>query len=350
MLKILSLGILLGAIPLALGLPWTKLIRCRYRIAFSYGVGYFVEQALFFAVALPVSLLTGSFGLVKNLFTCSLVICSVFCILFSKKHGLFSGTLILHHIRKVEWYEWLLLSMILFSVGIQIIRGFTYEMSYMSWDDATYTVIAQDTLAMDQFGLIDPYTGAATYLDYKRIFQTSLIFPSYLSAMTGITVPIIEHTIQYIQMLLLAYTIFLYMTGELFEKRINRLIFILVISVLFTYGYYSHYTLTFRLLGPNYQGKAVLAISLTPMVFTILMKKLSEPYEWETGTLLCILSLAAVSLTLWGTGTMIVIVALPVILSLFRKERNWKHLYYIPWACVIPAGIAAWHLANKLAV
>ena len=94
----------------------------------------------------------------------------------------------------------------------------------------------------------------------------------------------------------------------------------------------------------------MLAVSLTPLVLTMMAKKLVEPYQWKVGVLLLLLSLAAVSLTLWGTGTMAVIVTIPVLLSLFRKERDWKHLLYILWGCAAPAGFVLVFLLYRFAV
>ena len=56
---------------------------------------------------------------------------------------------------------------------------------------------------------------------------------------------------------------------------------------------------------------------------------------WTACALL--LSLAAVSMTLFGTFTMILNVSVPVAVGLLRKPRAWGHLTYILWASVFPA-------------
>lgn len=94
--------------------------------------------------------------------------------------------------------------------------------------------------------------------------------------------------------------------------------------MLHIYGYNSQYSITFRLLGPNYQGKAVLAASLFPFLFTFLIQKLQEEFDWRAGALLLIISASAAALTLFGVPTMIMNTSLVIVLSLFRKDRRWN--------------------------
>ncbi len=348
--RYILLLVVLGLIPWILGRPWLKQFNTEHSNCFAYGVGFFIELALFEIIAFPFIISYSSFHIVVVLFSISLVGCSIFCIWFIQKNNLLPKLKNRIRLNQFAWHEWTLLILFLVMVSVQIVRGFTRDITYMSYDDATYTTVATDALDADQVGTVYYYTGQAESLITKIASQTSLCFPAYLSAVSGISVATMEHTIQYIQLILLAYIIYTYMAGELFFKRMDQIAFLLIISVFYIFGYHSHYSLTFRLLGPNYQGKAVLAVSLTPLVLTILIQKTKEPYQWQTGMLLLLLSLAAVSLTLWGTGTMMVIVLLPVLLSLCRRERNWKHLLYILWGCTAPVGFIGLYYMYRLAL
>lgn len=341
--------IYLGLCPWLLGKPWTKVISGRLPDAQAYGIGFFTELALFHIIAFPGIMFYLPFSVIVICFSVALAGCCGFCLWFIWRNRLFprwkAG-----RVRQLFWYEWVLLAAVIGVIGYQVVRGALSDFTHMTFDDAVYTTAASDALASGQAATINAYTGRAGSLIIKRAIQTALYFPAWLSAASGVPVATVEHTVQYVQLILLAYLIYTYMAGELFEKPSDRLIFLLVIGVFYIFGYHSHYSLTFRILGPNYQGKAVLAVSLTPLVLTILIRKLNEPYQWKTGLLLLLFSLAAVSLTLWGTGTMAVIVAVPVVLSLFRKERNWKHLLYIPWGCIAPAGFGLLYLLYRFAV
>ena len=210
------------------------------------------------------------------------------------------------------------------------------DMGWIADDDATYVAMAADVLETDSIDMVNPYTGAGTSLIYKRFLQSSLWIPAYLSTVSGISVATIIHTVQYEQMLLLAYTVYIYTAGELFSNRENRFIFLLFISIFFIFGYHSFYSLTIRMLGPNYHGKAILATSLSPLVLILLLRMLSIPYQRKAGILFAIVSIGYVALTLWGIGTCLVITIFPVLISLFSKNRNWKYLFYIFWGCSIP--------------
>ena len=335
-MSIIVIIFLLGIIPCLLGIPWTKIIKARYSLAFAYSIGYFIELAIFHLITC-ISVLFGiGFRVNATIYTILLLIACVGCGFYSRHFRLFSQKEKSQKWKKPDWLECILLLALIFIIGLQVIRCFTYDITTMSYDDSVYTTIATDALETDTIGQVDPYTGTGIQLDVQRTLQTSLVFPAFLSLLSGLSVTIIEHTVQHTQMLLLAYSVYIYLAGEVFEKRENRLIFLLIISFFYFFGLYSHYSLTFRMLGPNYQGKAILAVSLTPLILTILSRELFKPYCRETGMLLVLLSLGAVSLTMWGAGTLAVTITLPVILSQFSKTCFRKNIMYIVYGLAMP--------------
>lgn len=350
MIKILSLMLLFGIVPVVLGLPWTRWIRCKCPLAFAYGVGCFEGLALFHVICMPAILLVLPFHTVAIVYSVALGVLFIFSLLYARKYHLVSKAQRLATLRHINWLEWVLIIGFAVCVTIQVIRGFTYDITYMSYDDARYTTYATDTLETDIMMFIDPYTGIWNELDFRRAAQTYLVYPAYCSWFSGFSVAATQHTIQYVQFIVLAYSIYIYMAGQILHRREYRLVFLVVVSVFYFFGYHSHYSLTFRLLGPNYQGKAILAVSLTPLVLTILVNVLSKPYKHKFGILLLTLSTAAVSLTLWGIGTIIVIGTAPIILSFFRKRHSWKHLWYIMWVDAVPALFLTFHLLFKFVI
>lgn len=350
-MQIITLILVLGLAPWILGLPWTKVTKkSRCSVVAAYGIGYFVELALFHVVTFIGTVTYTLFHAIVIVFSLVLFLSTVCSLYYSFHYKLFLSKHNKEKWKIYTWFEWMLFLVFIASLAIQIIRGFTYDITYMSFDDAVYTAYAKDAVESNYIGIVDPYIGEGGFLDNLRAIQTSLVFPAYLSVVSGVSIASIEHTVQYIQSIVLAYSIYIYMADELFEKRENKLFFISFVSLFYIFGYHSHYSLTFRLLGPNYQGKAVLAVSLTPLIFNFWTRMLSEPYQWKAGLLLFLYSLAAVSLTLWGAGTMLVIVAIPIVLSLFRKGRQWKYLLYILWGCIAPLGFVGYYLLCRYAV
>ncbi len=333
MLECCWIVILLVFIPIILGLPWTKEIKCNCPWAFAYGTGFFVELALFEIVSVPFVLFHGMFSSVVVAYSCALVIICCLCVWVIIKKRIIPP---IKRIKKVMPTELVYFVALICIISIQIIRSFTYDISYMSYDDYGYIGWGTDAVQSNALLNISELTGTAEPIDIKRALQTSLIFVSYLSEVSKVSVVTMAHTVQRVQYTLLCYIISWYVAGELFQKRENRFIFVLIIALFYWFGYHSHYSLTFRLLGPNYQGKAVVAVSLTPLLLLILSSKLKEKINCKIGFLLLLLSISATALSLWGAGTIIFIAGIPIILSMFQKERKWRNLLYIPWACTFP--------------
>lgn len=336
----------MGIVPLVLGMPWIMLIKPEHKYSFAYSSGFFMALVLFQIVSIPVALLHGSFIAVAIVYSIALMLACVFSICYTKKNRLLTKK----KISRLRWTEWIYVLGFAAILGIQIIRGFSYDITYMSYDDAGYSVKASDALAGNGIYNIDSYTGIKGVLDIKYVLASWNIYPAYFALISGVAVTTVSHTIQYIQLIILAYLTYWYVAGELLKTRENQIIFLLIIALFYWFGYHSHYSLSFRLLGPNYQGKAVLAVSLTPLILTIIQKITEEKYSKATGVFFLLLSLSGLSLTLWATGTIIVITVIPLVLSVFRKKRNYKHLLYILWSCAIPIAGGCFFLLYKYAI
>ncbi|MBR3124316.1 MAG: hypothetical protein IKF42_02635, partial [Mogibacterium sp.] len=211
------------------------------------------------------------------------------------------------------------------------------DFTWMSADDNSYVVWANDAVFTDKMFLINEATGVAGRFNVHRAMQASLMFLASLSVLSGIPVVTVEHCILQVFYLLLAYTVYYYMAEVLFEAYEKRWIFLIFVSLLYVYGYYAPFNTSFRLLMPNYQGKAVLAVSLTPLMFSIMAEVLKAEFDWKIGVLLAMLSVASVSLTLIGAVAIVVFVGFPVIMSSIQRGRSWKNLLYIPMVSFIPA-------------
>ena len=341
------LFLVLGMAPLLIGMPWSKALEGRISYTLSYAIGFFLQLALFQLAVTPVVFLRGSFVQVVLIDSVLLFGACAWSIYDMKRDRLRPPRV---GIGRLSVFESLYLCGFLALLGVQVARGFTLALTDMSLDDATYTVVSQQALEGQGLGTVDSATGEATMLNLKYGLPGWLYYPAFLAFCSGLSVAVAAHTVQYVQLLLLAYAIYWYLSGLLFEDRQNRLIFMLLIALFYWFGYHSDYSLTFRILGPNYQGKAVAAVSLTPLVFALLVKKLDEPFQWCFFWLLFLLGIAACSLSFWGAGTYLVILALPILISLFFKGRDFRVLLYIVSGSVVPAATAVMYFITKYAV
>lgn len=319
--------------PMCMGLPWVRLGGAKSAVAklcFAYVAGYFLRLTLFHIVALPMTIFGMHFSTMANIFTVLLVVACVISVWLSR------GAIQVKRVKlNLTPYEIIYCVTFIGLLLFQVYMAIVMDPTYMTYDDASYTVYSSDALATDYMFITDPKTGMFAQLGFRAI-QSSLLFPAYITRMTGMPVPMVERTFSYALNLLLAYGSYIYMAEDLYKKRENRFIFLILLSVIYIFGYHSHYSMTFRLLGPNSQGKAILAVTLVPFMFVLMRKWLARSYYWKRGIFLFLLSDSACALSLMGAGYVLAIAVLLTLLSLFRKERRWKHLLYIAWVGAMP--------------
>ena len=307
-----------------------------------FPLGFFVEIALFEMIAFPFAWMRIPTSVLTFFYTGILLTISIYSF---HKYKPFSFSWIWP--KGMEWlYVAVFTGLFIWQLYNAIILDFTVKAA----DDATYVTLASDAVTNNKMFVIDPSTGIAGRFNVHRAMQTSLVFPSILSILSNIPVVTIEHTILQVFYLTLAYSVYHYMSDVLFESFDNKMIFMILVSLFYIYGYYSEYNTTFRLLMPNYQGKAVLAVSLTPLLFTLIIELLEQDFGIKAGFLLTLLSIAAVSLSLIGAVTVVVVVGLPVTISVISKNIKVQHLLYIPMVAAFPAFCASIYMIYHFAL
>lgn len=331
--------VLILVTPYFLGLPWSKIGGTKHRgssFFFTYVTGYYIRLTLFQLICLPSVLMRGRFSVVCNLFTPSLILLSIICGFMGRKNICLESVNPWKRLRAHSTYELIYLAGFLLIFLFQIFQIIRMDVTTMGYDDASYTTYGSNALVTDLLFQTDVVTGVFKQITGRRLFSTALIYNAWITRMTGIPITMVVRTVQAVYVFILAFMVYAYMAEDLFPTRENRYIFLLILSFLYLFGYYSHYSATFRLLGPNTQGKAIATTVLTPLLLILLKKKMREEYDWRTGLLLMLFSHAATGLSFWGMGMAVAVVGLSVFLSLFRKNRNWKHLLYIVWIGVFP--------------
>ena len=356
-IRLLMIFLILGIVPYICGYLFRDIIKDMGKIrqiCFQYVCGFFVMMALFSVVCVPAIYMGMKFHIfviVYNILLGILVCISLYQMVRAgyktkseeKKHYKIQDFLHL-----LNQYEWIYLAIFVFLVAIQLYATLRYTSSYNSLDDATYIAYAQDALDTDMMLQHAPYTGYYQNIDLHRAFQTSLIYNAYLSKMTEISVTTMVHTVLALALVVMAYMVYYLIASQLFEKKENQFIFLGFIALLYMWGNYSHYSLSFRLLGVIWQGKAILAVVLIPLLFVIMYELLHENYNYRYGVLLMILSITATSLTLIGAGAFLfIIMAVGILEKLHGGQR--KKLLYSLWGCVVPVVVACAYLFDHIA-
>ena len=124
---------------------------------------------------------------------------------------------------------------------------------------------------------------------------------AYFSVVSGFEVTTICHTILPMILLMVAYAAYYYLSTFIFNKTDNRMIFMILLQLGFIFGNYSHYSVTFRLLGAIWQGKAILTAIAVPFLVGYLLDSYSKDATFTRTFSIAAVSLGACSLTSMAT-------------------------------------------------
>lgn len=302
----------------------------------KYLLGIFTSVALFWTLCLPMTLLRISFTTLTITYSCCLVLlCGIAGWILFKKGDLKKRWIKRRKLR-LNHFELIYLLIFLAFLGIQLYYAARYEATIWTYDDATYVVQSLDTITSDHMFSTWTVTGGEIDFSYKYALTSWPVYIAYLSKVSGFHVATIAHTILPVVLLLLAYLVYDYIAGRLFERREDKLIFLCVLSVACMFGLYSPYSLTFRLLVTLWQGKAVVSAILIPFLIAFLPKVYMCKKSVRIFIYLLILSMAACSFTLMGAGmTIAVYIGMWLVFVVYR--RRLAGMWYCFCGCIIPA-------------
>ena len=340
--------IVLFIVPFILGYPWSFSVSNKDFLAktgYSVAMGYFVMLAIFELFILTAALFGVSVSLTFVLFSFSILMLCLAALLKMNRDTGFSLPDKFNCSRSEMVYGCVFFALFL----MQLYYAVFYSRTYMA--DDGYVSFSVQALADNSFYQTDVSTGVYKIRDgewLKRIIQAENFFPAYLSYITKINPTVIAHTVIYGYVLFIAYGVYTAVSAALFENREDRYIFLIFICLLYIYGYHSHYSLTFRLLGPSSEGKAILAVVLTPLMLLMICHLINADYHIVYGFQIMVLSLSACSLTLGGVYTVFSLLVTLVLLGLLKKKEK-KYLLYLLWGGIMPGILACAYLVFKYA-
>ena len=165
-------------------------------------------------------------------------------------------------------------------LGVQLYMAYGYEINEWSYDDYDYVVTSNDAIDSDTISYVNFIDGTMPNVSEKRAVASWGTYVAMLAKLSGFEVTTVYHTILPVLLLLIAYLNFYYIARFLFADIDNRFVFMILLSLGYIFGLYSHYSATFRLLGAIWQGKAVLSLIAVPF-FTVY---LFDQYKKDCGS------------------------------------------------------------------
>lgn len=210
---------------------------------------------------------------------------------------------------------------------VQLYYAYGYEINEWSYDDYDYVVNSQDTISSDTIAYVNYINGNMPFTAVKRAITAWPTYIAYLSKISGFEVTTVCHTILPVVLIVVAYGVYYYIAKRLFGDYENQIIFLIILATLNIFGFYSHYSPVFRLLGTIWQGKAVLSVIAIPFLIVYLFEVYSSEENRKTVPL-AFLSLGICSLTTMS-ALLVTATALAIWISMCvckKKVFGWRRL------------------------
>lgn len=327
-------------------MPWVQFDEITTPISvllYSYVMGFFVMLSIFELVIFPGAIFSLRFNMLCAIYSFLIIGVLIISIIYIKKKTIIDK---IEKIKKRDWTKmgYLYMSVFFCFLLFQLLYAVFFSRTTMA--DDGYSAFSSMAIADNYVNLTGVYNGIYIIRDatwFNRVVQTVNYFPAYLSFISSIKPIIIDHTIMYVLVLILAYAAYSVLAGQMFENRENRLLFLILVEALYIWGFHSHYSITFRLLGPNSEGKAILATVLAPFMLSIMYRVIIEGYRNRIGLQVFILSIAACGLSLGGVYTVASILIAMTFISAI-KNKSFRVILYLLWGGIFPTILSVAYL------
>lgn len=226
-------------------------------------------------------------------------------------------------------------------IVFQMYMGIFY--THIDDDDAFYVATASTTLETDTVFQYNAYTGDEyETLPSRYVLSPFPIFEAVLSRLYNVPSTVLAHTGMFLIFLPIAY--FVYdLFGYFFwkEKRKERGLLLLLLAWMNLFGYYSVYTMSTFLLIRIWQGKAVLAAVILPLLFYYLMQAYKNGYQKQNLVMIFLTTGAAALTSSMGIFLAPIMVALGAFSGIIQTRKIGVAFKLLAGCipCIILAGI-----------
>lgn len=261
--KILLSVLWLGIVPFCAGLSLDRSKEEKENLVKPVLSGYFVMFALFEVMCVPAAFLRIPFSRLCTAYEGVVIIWAVVSLVIKRKRMWNCVKNFFADLRDMPLLGYVALILIALQIGIYILGMATDA------DDAMYVAAATTSLHTDGIFSYSCYSGRFTSVLPKRyVLSPFPIFLAFLSRVTGFHPTVMAHTILPVFLVSVCYFVYNLWGRKLFDDdRKSESLFLIFISLVHMFSYYTVYTQGTFLLIRIWQGKAVLAAILLPAVF-----------------------------------------------------------------------------------
>ncbi len=189
-------------------------------------------------------------------------------------------------------YQYSIESIVFFCVFLAIVAFQLFMAVFMApfdGDDAYYVVETLLAQQADVMNTILPYTGSSTPLQARHAMAVFTMWEAFIAKVSGVHATIVCHSVLPLVILPLVYIVYLEIGRILLGVKQELLpVFMIIIALFLMFGNTSIYTAETFLMMRTWQGKAMVANFIIPMILWIflwLFEDCRKPgYLWKEET------------------------------------------------------------------
>ncbi len=354
--NIIYMTVLFILLPTWIGYIWVealKLKACWSRFVHAWVMGYVTMLAVAQIILVPLVALKQTLTLAMILWQASLTILAVVSFGLLLKRWCEGRLLLLSGDKRAnpasqgeagrqERRIWIIVFGVLAAVLIMLQAYIPARYEHADDDDARFISEEVSAVVHDTMYIDDPISSSEMYWDQgevkKDLTSPWAMYVAICCRLSDIPPAVLSHTYLPFFLILLCYAVYLLIGYVLMKGDWEKtFLFLIFLSVIHLWGYTSTHTLASMLLLRIWQGKAVCASLMLPMLFYLMYRVMHKEYRRTWIVFLYVASTGACLLS--GIG----IITVPVVLFLygvvdFMYYRRIKKTVAI-WMAALPNAI-----------
>lgn len=293
--------------------------------------GFCIALAMFQVLAVPMIFLDASFQLLVYSWIAVIAVLVILSVVLNVKRY---PDLFRTEIQGIKRLPWLSIAVIV----LVLLQAFVL-FRYMHVDDDDAFFVAAATTAIEKNSIFgySAYTGEPVDLLYNARYVCSPlpILWAAVSSLTNVHPAILMHTFLPVLLIPFAYMVYLLVGKKLFpEKPVSQWLFLFFLCVIHIFGNFSIYTSSTFLLVRIWQGKAILASVILPMLLYFIIRTMKD-YDSKADWIMLFLAMTAASLV----SSMGIILA-PILVGsygiVYAAVKRKLSVLFAAGACCIP--------------
>lgn len=283
--SLLLIIIILGIVPFIIGAEVTNLLKTPDGPIQSYILGYFSMMAICEVIAVPCAFFKLSFTVVLVTFFFLVITILIISLIKKRPARVFNFKGVISGFKRYKWLEIVALVALLTVLSIIIVNSI--RLYAIDEDDSRFIVTTADIMRTNKLFLTDPNTGI-TYSQWpyggdvaKDIVAPHSVFCAVMATSTMTSAVVFMHTIYPVVLYVVATFVYYLLITELLknaEKAMTdkhleayKLFFIVFIYLYVIYHYSTRSTAETVFLVRLWQGKAILASIIIPLLLYVMM-------------------------------------------------------------------------------